>query len=158
MSFRVGDVEVEGLEEVERAWERAVAEIRVGVIRGVGLGAKEGAEEARRVHQWQSRTGNLERSIGHIVLGWTSEGTYVAQIFAKAKYASYLEEGTQPHLIAGDPFLAFEWKGEKVFFRYVNHPGTRPMPFMGPALQKAERVVQREVELGVARAEEIMSR
>jgi hypothetical protein len=33
------------------------------------------------------------------------------------------------------------------FARMVHHPGTKPYPFMGPALLKAERVIEREVTL-----------
>ena len=36
----------------------------------------------------------------------------------------YLEYGTLPHKITGDP-LAFDWEGEEVRFQSVNHPGFR---------------------------------
>lgn len=34
----------------------------------------------------------------------------------------YLEYGTEPHTIPGNP-LAFDWEGEDVFFQSVEHPG-----------------------------------
>lgn len=143
--------------EFEAAWGRVVSEIRVGAVRGAGLAAKEAADHARRNHEWKNRTGDTERGIGHETVGWIGD-TYEARFFSRARHSSYLEEGTPPHLIPGNPFLAFEWRGERVFFRYVNHPGTRPMPFMGPALQKAERVIIREGELAVARAQAVLDR
>jgi hypothetical protein len=151
---------VEGEEELRKTWDRVVAEIRVGVSRGVGLAAKEGAAEARARHTFKNRTGDLERSIRHVVVGWQGD-TYVARVVAgdrKVDYASYVEEGTPPHLIPGNPFLTFEWKGETVHFRYVNHPGTKPQPFMHLAYQKAERVIYREIEIGVAKAARILER
>lgn len=150
--------EIEGEAEIEALWARAVNEVRVGIVRGVGLGAKEGAAEAREKHRFQNRSGDLERSIQHIVIGWTSDTMYVAKIEAKMPYASYVEEGTKPHRIEGNPFLAFIWKGEQVFFRYVNHPGSKPYPFMGIGYLKAERVVQREIEMGIARAAELLAK
>ena len=40
--------------------------------------------------------------------------------------ASFLEDGTRPHLITGNPLLVFFWPrvGRVVFFRHVNHPGS----------------------------------
>ena len=116
--------DIVGEAEIEAAWGRVVAEIRVGAVRGAGLGAKEGAEEARRKHVFRNRTGELEKSISHITIGWVNGTTYVAKIVAGKKYASWVEDGTRPHLIVGNPWLVFEWKGVLVRFRYVNHPGT----------------------------------
>jgi hypothetical protein len=45
---------------------------------------------------------------------------------------TYLEEGTRPHEIVGNPFLAFHWErlGVDVVFRRVQHPGTKAYQFM----------------------------
>lgn len=52
--------------------------------------------------------------------------------------------GTDPHSIDGNPVLAFLWPkmGEGTFFfAHVNHPGTKPNPF----IQKAMREVVHDV-------------
>lgn len=40
--------------------------------------------------------------------------------------------GTKPHTILGRPYLAFFWErlNKRVVFRSVNHPGTKPNPFI----------------------------
>lgn len=152
--------EVEGEADLERAWGRVVAEVRTGVVRGVGNGAKDGAAEARQRHAFKNKTGKLEKSIHHVVIGWTSDTKYEAKIIAKEQYASFVEGGTESHMIAGrrGGSLTFEWKGELVHFRYIMHPGTKPLPFMGLAYQKAERVIQREIELALERAQSALDR
>jgi len=153
------EVDADGFEaELTEQFARAVAEVRVGMVRGVGYGARDGAAAAREGHTFTNRSGDLERSITSFVVGWANDNLYVARIIAGAKYASFVEEGTPPHFIAGNPTLAFQWKGEQMFLRYVNHPGSKPYPFMHLAYVKAERVVIKEIELGIERAQAILAR
>ena len=44
----------------------------------------------------------------------------------------YIEFGTNPHIIrpANKKALAFEIEGEKIIVKKVDHPGTRPNPFI----------------------------
>lgn len=151
-------VTVEGEEEVKAAFERAYNEIRVGAVRGVGYGVRDGANEIRTKHKFRNRTGELERSVQGVVLGWRGDSEYVGVIRASAKHAGFVEYDTPPHLIPGNPFLAFEWKGEQVFFRYVNHRGTKAQPFMHLGYYKCERVILREMEISLKRAQEILDR
>ena len=74
-----------------------------------------------------------------------------AYVTANVDYASYVEFGTRPHFppVAamrpwaekklGDPDLAF------VIARAISIHGTRPHPFMGPALLKNQSTFRREV-------------
>lgn len=58
----------------------------------------------------------------------------------------YIVEGTRPHVIPGNPILAFDWPGGPpelrdpetgmYFFGAVNHPGTEPNPFVGRAYRR----------------------
>lgn len=50
-------------------------------------------------------------------------GEFHGQIAFTAEHASYTDEGTDPHIIEGNPLLAFEWEGRLVIVRSVNHPG-----------------------------------
>jgi hypothetical protein len=130
-----------------------------GVRRGVDAGIREGAEEARRVHRWQNRTGVLQDSIHGLAPTNTSNGAE-GILAALAPYASYLEEGTKAHEIKARraPFLHWEDEEGHHYAKRVWHPGTQASPFIGPAVLKFERVVEREVELGIKRADDILSK
>ena len=156
---------VEGASALEQTWRRVASTVRMGAMRGAGLGAEEGASEARRRHTFRNRTGALERSIRGRSIGWVGD-TFKAEILAdarsttkgRARYASFVENGTAAHLIVGNPFLTFMWKGALVHLRYVNHPGTTALPFMHFAFYKAEAVLYREVEVSIADAQRILDR
>ncbi len=82
------------------------------------------------------RTGNLRRSIGHTV---TVEGKKLKlNVFATAKYASFMHDGTRPHLITPKNkggVLVFQAKGRTVFAAYAKHPGTAARPFLREAVE-----------------------
>jgi hypothetical protein len=97
------------------------------------------------------KTGNLGRSIG--VDPMTSTGAYsmTGSVFAggrEAPYAIPVHEGSRPHKIIARraPMLSFYWVkvGRHVKFRSVNHPGTKPRPFLRNA---AQRVIAADPEL-----------
>lgn len=51
--------------------------------------------------------------------------TVTAQV--DTPYAQMVSSGTRPHVIrAKGQALRFNWHGRTVYFRQVNHPGTRP--------------------------------
>ncbi len=80
------------------------------------------------------RTGKLAGSILKQV------GDNEACIQALAPYAVFVVNGTAPHLIrpVNASCLAFEARsGEFVFTRLVQHPGTKPNPFMQRAAEDA---------------------
>lgn len=62
-------------------------------------------------------------------------------------YAGFVRWGTRPHVIRARraPALRFYWDkvGRVVFFKSVNHPGTKPNPFMERALSRVARNVFR---------------
>lgn len=75
------------------------------------------------------KTGALSRSLKLTVQ--KRSATIVAQV----PYSLYVHEGTSPHVIVpkNASVLVFEVGGETVFARKVNHPGTRPQPFLTDA-------------------------
>lgn len=146
--------------DVMRAAAEADRQLSDDVRRSVAKACDEGADEARTIHRWKNRTGQLEGSIRSRVEVSTPGGAE-GVIEATAPHASYLEEGTPPHVIEARHADMLHWVdegGEHHFRVRVNHPGTSPSPFMGPAAQKAERVVEREVELSADRVAEIFNR
>lgn len=117
----------------------------------------EGAQEARDTHQYKDRSGNLTASIDSKLLVSVPDAA-MGEMTAKAPYASHVEGGTEPHVILpkNGQFLKFNIGGRTVFARKVNHPGTKPHPFMGQAYLKAERVLRRDLEVGVERVKKII--
>jgi HK97 gp10 family phage protein len=72
-----------------------------------------------------SRAENSGRRVGYVV------GTNVG-------YAAAVEYGTAPHVIKPKHKKALYWPGARHPVAQVNHPGTRPQPFMRPAIEMAE--------------------
>ena len=62
---------------------------------------------------------------------------------AHARYAGFVHEGTRPHVIfpRRARALRFNVAGRTVFAAKVNHPGTKPRPFLREA---AAEVAARE--------------
>ena len=149
------DVRIEGEDDLRRAWSAALRHVSDGIRAGVQKGVDEGAAEARTRHAYTDRTGNLTgKTSGRVIT--STHGGAEGEIVADAPYASFVEEGTKPHEIVPrrGQWLAWEAaQGDWHFARRVNHPGSKPYPFMGLAYLKCERVVLREVDIGVAKAE-----
>lgn len=170
-------------EPLVQKWLHVRAAVRLGVRKAVSKGVEEGAQEARQNHPFKNRTGDLERSIvGRLTGNRTSvgasrgnnvprdsdesldggvDGAQFGEIVADMPYASFVENGTRPHLIVPKKGRWLAWEnpdaqGDWHFARRVNHPGSRPYPFMGPAYLKCERVMVREIELGVELAQRIL--
>lgn len=54
-------------------------------------------------------------------------------------YAPYVNDGTRPHVIrpkSPGGTLRFRMGGRIVYAKYVNHPGTRPRPFLDDAIRQ----------------------
>lgn len=70
-------------------------------------------------------TGTLRRSI-------TAEGSRLEyDVFTNVEYAHYMEYGTSPHRIEGNPYLY--WDGASHPVKSVNHPGTKPYLYITTA-------------------------
>jgi len=100
------------------------------------------------------KTGNLGRSIqpGYIA-------SREALVHARARYAAYVEKGTRPHVIRAKNGKALRFPkagtsttlggrvrtgdlrrlgpGAYTFAQKVNHPGTKPKPFLLPGARNA---------------------
>lgn len=188
--------ELENVLECQAAWARATHSVALGSIDGVEKGIREAVDDTRAHHSFRSQSGALERSISGELTGVSPNGAE-GIVRATVKYASYVEEGTRPHVIRpkadagamgplnegqsrlsrkemtalkrrnraagagyvrGAPVLS--WVGEqgRVYARIVHHPGTKAMPFLGPAYFKLERVIVREVEASAPRAQAAIDR
>ncbi|HWA29122.1 MAG TPA: HK97 gp10 family phage protein [Lacunisphaera sp.] len=144
MDFTVGL----DMSRFDRAVERTHEEFTRGIHESVENAAREGAAEAKRVGQFKDRSGDLRAKI-HAQERQETALTATWSIVSPQPYSMFVEAGTKPHKIEGNPLLKFYWPkvGAWVALPSVNHPGGRPFPFMGPAAQKAERVLYRDLVL-----------
>lgn len=81
-------------------------------------------------------TGNLRNSIRQEPVK-VSGGVVSFSVVADADYASFVHDGTRPHVIRprNAKVLAFSAGGTMVFASKVNHPGTKARPFLRNALE-----------------------
>lgn len=144
------------LSELQRAKEKTEKHILRGLRDAVNDAAQEGAREAKAAGRYRDRTGRLRGSIEAKEPRGTPAG-YEAVMVARAPYASFVEGGTRPHIIrpkqrfsqgrvTRGSVLVFQAGGRTVYASFVRHPGTNPLPFMGPGFQKAERVLEARLE------------
>ena len=81
------------------------------------------------------RTGRLRSSITHQIE--VDDRGPVARIGSNVEYALYVEEGTPAHRIVPRRRKALHWPGAQHPVMSVNHPGSRPYPYLRPALAAA---------------------
>lgn len=140
---------------LERDGHRAMRHVVDGIRAGVQHAVDEGIAEAIRTKQYTDRSGKLTKSLRATTAESIPLGAE-AEMVAGEKYASFVEGGTKPHIIEARRAQALRWEdAEGVHFaRSVQHPGTSPRPFMGQAYLKAERVLERDLDIAAARAEQ----
>lgn len=80
--------------------------------------------------------------------------TITATIGTNVKYAAPIEYGSRPHTILpkNARALAFEWKGARVFFRKVEHPGTPPRSFLRSTLRDFDSRIRTDIEAATQEA------
>lgn len=71
------------------------------------------------------------------------------EVLSPAPLGKWIQQGTRPHPIVARrvKFLRFYWPkvGRVVYFRSVNHPGTKPNPFMAVAYKQWLPGAQRDL-------------
>lgn len=85
------------------------------------------------------RTGRL-RAGNQLIVEGASNWTAVARLVNDTDYAWPVMKGTPPHVITPRKpggVLRFETGGQVVYATHVNHPGTRPQPFMAEGARQA---------------------
>ena len=80
----------------------------------------------------KGETGKFANSIGFQTYQTTDGVGFRA--YASQPLFTWITEGTDPHIIRGNPILAFFWQRGPAgpgmyFYHWVNHPGTKPNPF-----------------------------
>jgi hypothetical protein len=87
-------------------------------------------------------TGRL-RSSGKIQYSGFFSFRPKATIVFDVDYAEAVHNGTRRHRIPARPggVLRFVWNGRVTYARFVNHPGTKPNPFLDRAVREVMRPV-----------------
>jgi HK97 gp10 family phage protein len=128
-------------------------EFERGLRRWAGRLSNESKEATRRTGirvQNEARrrapvdTGRLRSSIVHRV---EERGTrfYDVSVGTNVNYAEDVEKGTRPHRIYPRNKKALYWPGAMHPVAYVDHPGTRPQPFLEPAIAMADAWLREEL-------------
>lgn len=109
--------------------------------------ARKAASLARRISAQAKtnvpvRSGFLGRSIQEDPIVFSGPFRVTTGVTATADYAAAVHDGTRPHVIRAKngKALAFPGSnGQTIFRRSVNHPGTRPRPFLRNAVDQVLR-------------------
>ena len=130
------------------AFDRALV---AGLQRAVGHTVTVTTQKARSEHRWQDRTyatrNSIEPSVDDTAKGASGEITAGAN-------AARLNDGTAPHVIEARnaQALRFSVGGQTRFARRVNHPGTKPDPFLDAAADAAGEELALAVEHAIDEA------
>lgn len=91
-----------------------------------GSGASLAGQSGPQLYQTHFRTESIDADIGWII-----------RVGAAKSYAYFVHQGTHPHEIvaSGKSALHFFWPKAPggagwAFYKHVNHPGTRPQPWL----------------------------
>lgn len=153
--------ELHGADDLIRQFER-LAEAARGrlLLRAAVAGALVMVNDAKRRAPY--RTGNLRRSI-HVggemtalAIAGTASGSALGSALVSptavevpfgtnVSYARDVEFGTGPHVIVPVRRKALWWKGARHPVPKVRHPGTRPHPFLRPAIDENRQAVAAEI-------------
>ena len=130
-------VKVDGLAARVSAQSTAIALLRATWrVVDAALAAAEASKRATTM--WSDRTGETRGSIRARV-----SGNGLSARVSVAGAAKFLEGGTRPHVIRAKntQALRFMVQGVVVFRRSVNHPGTKPRPFVAEARERAVQML-----------------
>lgn len=86
-------------------------------------------------------TGRLAQAIKEDPIVSNGPFRVIGGVTSHAPYSAFVHMGTKPHVIRprNASALKFNAGGETVFAASVNHPGTKPRPFLTNALERVLR-------------------
>jgi hypothetical protein len=164
-------VDLQPLFDLEEEYDRALIKLSDAAREAVRAATVEAPRQAINSKRFQDQTGLLTS----MMKGWVEisvPGGAIGEIGAYTYYASYVDGGTKPHEIhatAGGGFngplregqsrsgrgthsgglLTFKIGGRWVSTPMVHHPGTKAYGMGGVMYHAAERIMIREIEMGV---------
>lgn len=141
-----------GVDRLLDAYSRAPAMVGRTMRNAVEESLELVKREAETTHRFQTRTGRLGKSVEKAMTGNASGVVFLNE--AVAPHAAAIHDGSRPHVILPRNKKLLRWASNGRFIRAlkVNHPGTRPDPFLHRAADSMAPMVQTRLELGVEEA------
>ena len=130
--FKVKSPDLSKLIKNTKTWDTAVS---VAVKKFLTLGTLEA--EAKIREEAPVKTGELRRRIRHSIK------RLQGFVFPTIKYAIWVHEGTDPHVIRPRNKKALFWKGAAHPVKSVQHPGSKANPFVERGAKRAEAKIDR---------------
>lgn len=128
-------IEIKNIDAIMLAWKLAPGKLTQGVhqaIQKTVLKVERNAKREAPVNK-SFGGGNLRQSISSKMTGMASGAVEVG-----AEYATFVHEGTRPHMIGVKRSRVLANKRtNQIFGRTVNHPGTKANPFLQRAVDEA---------------------
>lgn len=106
----------------------------------------------------QATPGSDNKRGRHLYSSWrlTNAGTegnpaiIISNIASHSDVLTFLERGVKRHVILGNPWLRFMWKGKETFARKVTHPGFKGKWFMKAVAKEAEVRARKYIDKSLA--------
>ena len=132
---RIG-VQISGLARLKAKIAELTPEIEQGLTDGINLGTSKVQSDAKTIAPVDK--GTLKGSI-HVRPAKREGGDIVGGVYTALEYAPYVEFGTGVRGAGSYPY------DSKVDLSYGSRPGQVAQPFLAPALQKNEAVIDKLV-------------
>lgn len=133
-------------DKLARAFEKAPQATRDMVRKQLKIAAEGIKDRASTEHRYKSRSGELERKG---IATMVEDNVAVISLSPRVPYGIYVHEGTKPHIILPRQKKILRWsdgEGNYFFSRKVNHPGTKPDPFLYDAAKVETPLIQSRFE------------
>lgn len=128
-------------DKLAKAFEKAPQATRDMVRKQLKIAAESIKDRASLEHRYKRRNGQLEREgiVTHV-----KDNVAIVSLNPRVPYGIYVHEGTKPHIILPRQKKLLRWTdGGRWFSKYkVNHPGTKPDPFLYDAATKETPLIQ----------------
>jgi len=128
-------VDVRNAEAVKDALETIKRRMREAILKGLKESAEIVRDEAKILVP--IRTGKTRQSIE----SWVSRKKMIGYVGSSWYIARFLEDGTKAHEIRIKSKKVLS-DGSTIYGKTVSHPGTRPRPYLRPAVEKKFDVVR----------------
>lgn len=139
------------LSKVQAAHKKCLKAHQTMVTQELEAAGKIGAAHPGKHATFKHRTHRLEKSTRHRVV--RTRSSHIVRLSNAVRYAPFLEFGTKPHVIAARraKALRFTVRGQTLFRKSVNHPGTKPYKFLWRATNAAYRIAGPNLAAGMQR-------